>query len=132
MKLMQENHLVENFRTMTKQEKELLLKDLCARLPYKQKVCYKIHDNSEEITETLSGYLLEYFKTGTIAVVKPYLRPMNTMTEEEKEQTRDLWIDADIKTHATRLIDFYNKHHLDYQGLIPMGLALEAPEEMYK
>ena len=140
---------------MTQEEKNLLLKDLCARLPHKQKVCYKIHDNSEEITETLSGALLDYFKTGKIAVVKPYLRPMSSMTEEEiyeynklveldrsdKETFNNLRIDY-IQNHLEyknmpfvpmyRHIDYLNTHRLDYRGLIPFGLALPAPEGMYK
>lgn len=75
---------------MKQEEKQLLLKDLCARLPHKQKVCYKIHNNSEEITETLSGCILDYFKTGKIAVVKPYLRLMSSMTEDEAREITKL------------------------------------------
>ena len=118
---------------MTQEEKELLLKDLCARLPHKQKVCYKVRDNSEEITETLSGCLPDYFKTGKIAVVKPYLRPMSSMTEEERKEERKLW---DIITKTRNDLhylytDFLLSNHIDYRGLIPMGLALEAPKDMY-
>lgn len=127
---------------MTQEEKELLLKDLCARLPHKQKVCYKVRDNSEEITETLSGCLLDYFKTGKIAVVKSYLRPMSSLTEEELNQLKELggsiifyntekttW---SIYSHGPEVYDWLNKHHFDYRGLVPMGLALEAPKDMYK
>ena len=39
------------------------------------------------------------------------------------------WIDANINIHATRLIDFYNKYHFDYRGLIDKGLAIEVTEE---
>lgn len=125
---------------MTQEEKDLVVKDLCARLPYGVKC--RISDDKEfhqdkTIDEelTLSGYKAFVDTMNCFAVnpffVKPYLRPMSSMTEEEKRQTRDLWIDADVKTHATRLIDFYNSHHLDYRGLIPMGLAFEAPKDMY-
>lgn len=122
---------------MTRENKNLLLQDLCARLPHKQKVCYKIRDNSEEITETLSGCLLDYFKTEKIAVVKPYLRPMSSMTDEERliyeQRLHDVGrsidvIDADdVVSH----IDWLIKNKFDYRGLIPMGLALPAPEGMY-
>lgn len=141
---------------MTNKEKNLLLKDLCARLPHKQKVCYKIRNNSEEITETLSGYLLDYFKIGKIAIVKPYLRPMSSMTEAEKTMFNSIW-DGDWDkaltnqiaeawdrngfenqtkileiTACANAINFLISHHFDYNGLIEKGLALEAPEWMYK
>ena len=105
---------------MTREEKQILVKDLCARLPYHVKVeanvCPRALFPMDVVMENLP---------------KPYLRPLSSMTEEEKEQMIHLWIDADIKTHATRLIDFYNEYHLDYRGLIPIGLAIEAPEGMY-
>ena len=128
---------------MKQEDKQLLLADLCARLPYGVKIKLGDYDyqvcgyNSEkempvkiwyyyDSNLTLKSYIDVY-----LTDYRPYLRPMSSMTEEEKEQTRDLWIDADTKTHATRLIDFYNKHHFDYRGLIEQGLALEAPEGMY-
>ena len=128
---------------MTQEDKQLLLADLCARLPYGVKIKLGDYDyqvcgyNSEkempvkiwyyyDSNLTLKSYIDVY-----LTDYCPYLRPMSSMTEEEKEQMRDLWIDADTKTHATRLIDFYNKHHFDYRGLIEQGLALEAPEGMY-
>lgn len=117
---------------MNKQDKQLLLKNLCGRLPYK---C-KVYNSLLHITETLDCVnLVENTINGYYSwedTIKPYLRPMSSMTKEEKEQTRDLWIGADTKTHATRLIDFYNKHHIDYRGLIEKGLAIEAPKGMYK
>ncbi len=126
---------------MTQEDKELLLKDLCARLLYGIKIRLGDYDyqvcgyNSEkempvkiwyyyDSNLTLKSYIDVY-----LTDYRPYLRPMSSMTEEEKEQTRDLWIDADTKTHATRLIDFYNKHHFDYRGLIEKGLALEITKE---
>ena len=58
----------------------------------------------------------------------PYLRPMSSMTEEEKN---DLFQLMGRGTDIER-IDFYISHHFDYRGLIPMGLALEAPKDMYQ
>ena len=113
---------------MTTEEKQLqlLLTDLCARLPYDTIVSV---DNGKYREDTkLRPYHLADFNT---LGIRPHLRPMESITKEEKEQIRDLWIGADTKTYATRLIDFYNKHHLDYRGLIPMGLASPAPEGMY-
>lgn len=121
-----------------KEDKELLLKDLCARLPYGVKIRIGNDDAKSPITEVLEVIGINVDKE--LAVngwsferigIKPYLRPMSSMTEEEKEQIRDFWIDADVKTHATQLIDFYNKYHFDYRGLIEKGLVLEAPSEMY-
>lgn len=131
---------------MTQEEKNLLLQDLCARLPYEPKVRYHycsmgsvaINGYSDEgylsyqNLEDFSIYPKYGLEKRRVCNIMPYLRPMSSMTKEEREQTRDLWIDADIKTHATRLIDFYNKNHLDYRGLIAMGLALPATERMYK
>ena len=92
--------------------------------------------------------------------VKPYLRPMESMTEEEKAELKDIILfgyssnDYDRYEHRgveiveleydnwdkigfdfadyCKLENWLNKNHLDYRGLIPMGLALEAPEDMYK
>jgi hypothetical protein len=128
---------------MTKEEKELLLKDLCGRLPYGITI-YRITDNSihhiqySDITENIDqfSHFLEYSGVDNI---KPYLRPMSSMTDEEvnewvkasnmKFDMEDGFLDA-YDAHLS--IDWLNKHHFDYRGLIPMGIALKAPEGMYK
>lgn len=111
---------------MTKEDKELLLKDLSARLMYGVKVSF--HGKVETLCEahiypnvqTLVG------ESGILydaELVKPYLRPMSSMTEEERDY---------LKVHINDdFVDYCNERHLDYRGLIPMGLALEAPEGMY-
>ena len=58
---------------------------------------------------------------------KPYLRPMSSMTEEEKKKYNKLLCWRSPKT----VFDWLNGHHFDYRGLIKKGLALEAPKEMY-
>ena len=115
---------------MTQEDKDLLLKDLCARLPYgvicKSKSYKNILFNSSHIS------LIESEE------IKPYLRPMSSITKEEKDyfdQSLDLFYAEAYNKEiycATAMIDFFNKRHLDYRGLIPMELALEAPEGMYK
>ena len=129
---------------MTQEEKELLLVDLCARLPYgvkieyiKTKKQYRLHELSEdgsyfsllhetEPTGVCSELGIEYEGEQTI---KPYLRPMSSMTEEE-EYEYNTAIDKDVEPE--RIVDWYNLHHFDYRGLIEKGLALEAPKDMYK
>ena len=123
---------------ITQEDKELLLKDLCSRLPYgvKFKWCDGYHGdyftliciNEEQIIgrDVNQDNCLFFWVKDKL---KPYLRPMSSMTKEEKEQIRDFWIDANINIHATRLIDFYNKYHFDYRGLIDKGLAIEVTEE---
>ena len=64
-------------------------------------------------------------------MVMPYLRPMESMTEEEEKEYENCF-QSDDTTAATLLVDFYNKRHLDYRVLIKKGLDLEAPEDMYK
>ena len=87
------------------------------------------HSNLLSIIELDGGYysnnLLCRYSQFT---VKPYLRPMSSMTENEnKELFQLMGGGTDI-----RRIDFYISHHLDFRGLIETGLALEAPKGMYK
>ena len=116
---------------MTQEEKQLLLKDLCARVAYG----VKIRDN-QSIRE-IKGIVGDrcYFNNnprydGDVRIedIKPYLRPMSSMTDEEKIESGELY---KKNTGMWSDLDWLNAHHLDYRGLIPMGLALEAPEDMY-
>ena len=86
---------------------------------------------SDEITDMSMEGLI------TINDIKPYLRPMSSMTEEEKKeycnlQDRFLCSSQYPVTDTYELFDWLNAHHFDYRGLIEKGLALEAPEGMYK
>ena len=74
----------------------------------------------------------------TIDEFKPYLRPISSMTEEEDKDWQ-LYknriaesCDELLEKRIAELHDWYNLHHFDSCGLIPMGIALEAPEDMYK
>ena len=130
---------------MIQEEKQLLLIDLCGRLPYGVICKLSAKDADVSITEKLDLCGLEHFIFGTMDVL-PYLRPMSSMTEEEKEYIKNRWCynDWDIDgpsslwrekidvEDAEGIIDYFNEHHLDYRALIPMGLALEASEGMYK
>lgn len=130
---------------MTQEEKQLLLRDLCARLPYHDLwVQYYNKDwvalgYGHERIELLSSIVSSV--TGPcplIDEIKPYLRPMSNMTEEEKADyhfyCETVWDSAEESYYhydTFKSIDWLNAHHFDYRGLIEKGLALEAPEGMY-
>lgn len=105
---------------MTPEEKQLLLKDLCARLSY-------------GVVVRSTYYTIDIILDDNWTV-KPYLRPMSSMTEEEKKELNNVlefqyYSDDSCMCEST---DWLNAHHFDYRGLIEKGLALEAPEGMYK
>ena len=122
---------------MTNEEKELLLKDLCARLPYRVMVHedftyfdgYKIVSNTQDTV--LDTTVLDWLMAGA-EEVKPYLRPMSSMTEEEKETYQMFFNEDDLlNTSIDTYLDWLLEGHFDFRGLIPKGLAIEAPEGMY-
>ena len=124
---------------MTQEEKELLLKDLSARLPYEVKVQY----NNEIYNVDYISVLYEEVKldipdnyTVGISEIKPYLRPMSSMTEEEKNEYLNTFKKSIIGTDeedgrvwTVSSIDWLNKHYFDYRGLIEKGLAIAVTEE---
>lgn len=150
---------------MTQEDKELLLKDLCARLPYDVKVCIKLPNHQEKIFEEQIGDLKEITRYGGYLVnskgidyrsfnldIKPYLRPLSSMTEEEftkLKEYNELEYDqldlASFQDGAYKCLDFYlnevpadvvilvfdwlNTNHFDYRGLIEKGLAIAVTEE---
>ena len=117
---------------MLQEHKELLLKDLCARLPYGIKFLRESWnyewDQELSVIEVLEdidkdGYI-NRTKVYNVGDIKPYLFPLSSMTEEqEKEWLYTLSSDYNI-TYDT--VDWLNKNHFDYRGLIPMGLAIDA------
>lgn len=139
---------------MTQEEKQLLLRDLCARLPYGVNVfvqyeykpfygtLYNVYLKNEIINVSnmhklyidriaYGGFFLEQDN------IRPYLRPMSSMTEEERNEYRNI----DNRSYscpmdyahipASDRIDWLNKKMFDYRGLIEKNLALEAPDNMY-
>ena len=124
---------------MTQEDKELLLKDLCARLPYGLKV--KCEKYSFPVTILYAGNIdeVKFKETGGIeyiCAIKPYLRPMSSMTEEELKEFRACHCVYDLHpdfqpmmcniANEQSMFDWLNAHHFDYRGLISMGLAIDA------
>ena len=127
---------------MTQEEKQLLLKDLCARLHYGVIVEITSDGGTVEASYDMrldAGLLADLLHSEDD--FKPYLRPMSSMTEEERNNLRvycrtqegiiyDIGVSGAINSPA--IIDWLNEQHFDYRGLIEKGLALEAKEGMYK
>ena len=149
---------------MTQEEKDLLLKDLCSRLPYLVKVSTTDNDGSLENVWDIHLYntftedvklihsIEDADKIVDISEIKPYLFPLSSMTEEQKEEFLSVAgyerREEDCGRHTeiyyydmvghelnfypnSDTIDWLNAHHFDYRHLIEKGLAIEAPEGMY-
>ncbi len=133
---------------MTQTEKELLLKDLCARLPYGVKCeVYNCIGVLDEVT-TFYGIGVTYSNskdtTCRIDECKPYLFPLSSMTREQLFEVQEILgkneieigdgflhiIDSDRNTitylEILALLEWFYKNHFDVYGLIPMGLAIDA------
>ena len=130
---------------MTQEQKELLLKDLCARLPYGVNMAtsygtglltsIRINDFDAKLVINTDPTLIRTF---SVDDVKPYLFPPSSMTEEQKEELNDITnldieiaishIKNDIPNYITCLnrLNWLLKNHFDIYGLIPMGLANDA------
>lgn len=143
---------------MTQEDKELLLKDLCARLPYGVKMNHVADDEINPLNLIgIAGSMITLagnggFSSTDIEEYKPYLFPLSSMTEEQSMELFKLFgislVDSigadyikindctgitfflnkgfDVETHLDKLIEWLNKNHFDYRGLIPLGLALDA------
>lgn len=122
---------------MTQEDKELLLKDISGRLPYGQIAQISLFRNDgikrdidldPHVTENIWEMIDKYHAL-------PYLRPMESMTEEEEKE----YIDIDNLSYTcpmdyahiptSKRIDWLNAHHFDYRGLISKGLAIAVTEE---
>ena len=125
---------------MTQKDKELLLKDLCARLPYGVMLNIDYYDLQGDGKLKNRDVILSYGNIGYCyghtnwVSVKPYLRSMSSMTTEEGFEfngLRNEVADFDWEIISHKIYDWLNAHHFDYRGLIGKGLALEATEGMY-
>lgn len=145
---------------MTQEEqKNVLIKDTCGRLPYGVKARVYSYWNEEYVDDVIVGIDIEEddFLCSTIpgvrceiSLVKPYLIPLSCMTEEQYDEmekivsndymdhmriTNEMREKVDFITHwplySPDVIDWFNRNHFDYRGLIEMGLALKAPDGMY-
>lgn len=138
---------------MTQEEKNLLLKDLLPRLQYGVKIQTWY---GETITSDLNTFPIGYDEIDIeqLAGMKPYLRPISSMTEKEFKELKNatdlnynqlelvFWPDGSATLEfyleevpqycIINVFDWLNKNHFDYRGLITMGLALESTKDMYK
>jgi hypothetical protein len=150
---------------MTQEDKKLLLVDISARLPYGVILSTPNGNNSLLALVKSKKYntIIEYddyrgnendiseWKGGDVELVKPYLRPLSSMTEEEFEKLKEYsglkYEQLDLASYQNdtyKCLDFYlsevpsyvvilvfdwlNAHHFDYRGLIERGLAIEVTE----
>lgn len=116
---------------MRQEDKELILKDLCARLPYGVKV------NTIQGDFTLLGLTNERVFTTCevegchndfpIDCIKPYLFPLSSMTEEQEKEYNDLnCYELGCFPHTESALDYLIKNQFDFRSLIPKGLAIDA------
>ena len=115
---------------MTEQEKDILAKDLCCRLPYRLKIRLD-EDGCQQ--DFVLGEIGWKYVSEHLDRVKPYLRPMSDMCDREhREYTYAIVPREPTKMeHWIGCFNWLHKNHFDYRGLIGMGLALEAPDGMY-
>ena len=136
---------------MTQEDKELLIKDLCARLPYGVKIelTWWVMDEGTCMSTTLEPDHIEQIRNDELGDVeiKSYLRPMSSMTEEQCYYFYCRFVENEIDYNDFKkyyvdscswdkvlttisdcgdVIDWFNKYHFDYRGLIEKGLAIDA------
>lgn len=129
---------------MKKEDKEILIRDLCGRLPYGVKVYIKkwskldikyyegvytvesidlslntiFADSESNSVEIIVGYYDDE--------IKPYLFPMSSMTDEQYKEYWELEHSGNMEHLSIPALDWLNAHHFDYRGLIEKSLALDA------
>lgn len=121
---------------MEQEDKNLLLKDLCARLPYGVNVLVSGSFTTDSIRKKLNANLL-FGLQKSVLIIKPYLRSMSNLIGKELDECRATCKHRQkgqsvLDCATPQTIDYLISHHFDFRGLIPMGLALEAPKDMYK
>lgn len=131
---------------MIEEDKKLiLLKDLSGRIPYSLRMHELEPLNNIQINLYLYGVTSEGsvmcnseeggVVCSSVDAFKPYLFPMSSMTDEQREELNNALIQLELKAINNEIehykvsdfeVDFYNKHHFDYRGLIDKGLAIDA------
>ena len=138
---------------MTREEKDLLVKDFCARLPYNvkayvknwSKLDRKYYEDIYDVKSVFPSLNEVHVQSKTCSVnvlfghpdydIKPYLFPLSSMTEEQKNKLQNKLIELELKAINDEIdhtkvaeyeIDFYNQNHIDFRGFIEKGLALDA------
>ena len=118
--------------TMKQEDRELLFIDLCGRVPYEVIVCIDGTTNVKlasvsywEEVEVQDGSRYLY----DISDIKPYLFPMYTMTEEQYKTYCELEHSGNMEHLSLPLLEWLNKNHFDYRGLIEKGLAIDATDK---
>ena len=141
---------------MTQENKGLLLKDLCARLPYGVKIelTWWVMGEGTCINTALEPDHIEQLLNDEDGdtEIKPYLRPMSSMTEEEFNKLKeysglkydqldlasfqngtykclDFYLSEVPSGAVIRVFDWLNRYHFDYRDLIPMDLAIAVTKE---
>ena len=124
---------------MTQEDKQLVLKDLCARLPYGVKIAKRQYNYCNSLT--LTGIVGDrcYFNNNPrydgdcpIDEIKPYLLPISSMTEEEQRTLDSMCNGVEMVSRLSGLkmfdkaFNWLNENHFDYRGLIEKGLAIDA------
>lgn len=136
----------QEYRDLLKQDiqqqryRDLLYKDLSGRLPYNVVInCTEDDDETVNFNCLLTPSLLDnIISSAPMWIYKPYLRSMEDMTEEEDKEFALLQVQGGIDEDkylyacdAANMINWLNKHHFDYRGLIDKGIVLRAPKGMY-
>lgn len=109
---------------MKREDKELLVAFLCASIPYHLKVHYRGNEPVD---------LTDYVRSVRFVDCRPYLRPLSSMTDEERKQYKKiapgLLFDEGIRLPNVNQVVWLLQHHFDFRELIPKGLAIEVTEE---
>jgi len=123
---------------MTQEDEKILLKVLSEQFSYGVLILDTAVERYGKLYQINSDFVwYDCQETGEVECqstvnVKPYLRPMSSMTEEEENEYKAINCYEGLFPRNEDALDYVLSNHFDYRGLIPMGLALEAPEGMYK
>ena len=117
---------------MKQENKDLLLKDICTRLPYRVRCNYYDCCEGDYDNGTICGFeRREYIQIDGVCIhieeVKPYLLPLSSMTEEQEEEYKNLnCYELGCFPHTEEALDYLIKNYFDYRYLIDKGLAIDA------